>query len=83
MEFIYYTIAGLILYAVSDFILNKIEQVRGARFPNRSIVFLVIIMVLAVGSFSLIEHLTKDQTPAAQTALDSGAAPKPATENKN
>jgi len=82
MEFIYYTIAGLILYAVSDFILNQIEQARGARFPNRSIIFLVIIMVLAVGSFSLIDHLTKDQTPA-QTALDSGVAPKPATENKN
>jgi hypothetical protein len=82
MEFLYYTVAGLILYAVSDFILNKIEEARGARFPNRSLIFLVIIMVLAVGSFGLIDHLTKDQAPT-RTAVESGSAPQPAAEKKN
>ncbi|MCP3670382.1 MAG: hypothetical protein GY814_08095 [Gammaproteobacteria bacterium] len=62
MEFLYFTIAGVILYGLSDFILNKIENARGARFPNRSVIFLIIIMILALGSFTIIEHLTKDLT---------------------
>jgi len=61
MEFLYFTVAGLVLYAVSDNILNRIEIARGERFANRSFIFLVIIMVLAVGSFSAIEYLNKEE----------------------
>ncbi len=61
MEFLYFTVAGLVLYFLSDKILNRIEIARGERFPNRSLIFLVIIMALAVGLFSLIEHLNKNQ----------------------
>ncbi len=77
MEFLYYTIAGLVLYAVSDFILNRIENARGARFPNRSIIFLIIIMVLALGSFSLIEHLSTDPANPTSTTVGKSAAQKP------
>lgn len=58
MEIIYYTIAGIVLYFVSDTILERIEIKRGKRFENRSVIFFVIILVLAVGSFKLIEVLT-------------------------
>ena len=58
MEFLYYTIAGIVLYFVSDTILERIEIKRGKRFENRSVIFFVIILVLAVGLFKLIEVLT-------------------------
>ena len=58
MEFVYYTIAGIALYLGSDWILNRIEISRGERFKHRSVVFFVIILVLAVVTFRIIEHLT-------------------------
>jgi len=58
MEFVYYTIAGIVLYLGSDWILNRIEISRGERFQHRSVIFFVIILVLAVVSFRIIEHLT-------------------------
>lgn len=58
MQYIYYTLAAIILYFLSDWILVKIEQKRGKQFEQqRSLVFLIIIMVLAVGSFKAIEML--------------------------
>ena len=58
MEFVYYTIAGIVLYLGSDWILNRIEIARGERLQHRSLVFFAIILVLAVVSFRIIEHLT-------------------------
>lgn len=58
MQFVYYTIAGIILYLGSDWILNRIEIARGERLQHRSIVFFVIIFVLAVVTFRIIEYLT-------------------------
>ena len=58
MEFVYYTIAGIVLYFGSDWILNQIEMSRGKRFEHRTGVFFVIILVLAVVSFRIIEYLT-------------------------
>ena len=52
-----YTIAGLLLYWLSDWILNQLEIRRGERFPNRTVIFFVIIMVLAVVVFNLIDYL--------------------------
>jgi len=57
MVYVYYTIAAIILYVGSDWILNRIEISRGERLKNRSLVFFVIILVLAVGSFRIIEYL--------------------------
>jgi hypothetical protein len=58
MQYVYYTLAAITLYLLSDWILLKIEQVRGEPFTaQRSLVFLAIIMVLAVSSFKLIELL--------------------------
>ena len=55
MQILYFTITAILLYVFSDWLLRKIEAKRGKPLPNRSIVFLVIIMVLAVGSFKAIE----------------------------
>jgi len=68
MEMVYYTIVAVLLYMGSDWILNRIEVARGARFPHRSLVFLVIITVLAVSSFSLISALYKPiEQPSTET----------------
>jgi hypothetical protein len=55
MEFVYYTLAGIILYFVSDWILLRIESARGTRLEHRSVVFFVIILVLALVSFKAVE----------------------------
>ena len=57
MEFIYYTNAGIVLYLGSDWLLNRLEMSRGKRFEHRSVIFFVIILVLAVGSFRMIDYL--------------------------
>ncbi len=57
MELIYYTVAGLGLYVVSDWILNRIEIMRGERFEQRSLIFFGIILVLALLTFHLIRFL--------------------------
>ncbi len=60
MQYIYYTVAAITLYLVSDWILVMIEKARDKPFgQQRSLVFLIIIMTLAVGSFKAIEWLVK------------------------
>ena len=60
MEVIYYTLVAAGLYFMSDRILDRIEILRGERFQNRgmrSLVFFVIIFVLAFMTFGLINFL--------------------------
>jgi hypothetical protein len=60
MEVIYYTLIAGGLYFMSDWILDRIEISRGERFQNRvvrSLVFFVIILVLAFISFGFINFL--------------------------
>jgi hypothetical protein len=58
MQYIYYPLAAIALYFLSDWILLKIEVLRGEPFKQqRSTVFLLIIMILAVSSFKAIEVL--------------------------
>lgn len=52
-----YTVAAIVLYLFSDWLLNQIEYRRGARLEHRSLIFFAIIMVLALTTFSLIERL--------------------------
>ena len=58
MTYIYYTFAAILLYLGSDRILNRIEVSRGQRFEHRSLIFFVIILVLATASFKIIEYLS-------------------------
>ncbi len=56
MAILYYTLAGIVLYLAADWILDRIEIRRGARFDNRSLIFFAILLVLALTSFQLIQH---------------------------
>ena len=55
MEMIYFTIAAVGLYVLSDWILNQIEIKRGERLANRSVVFFFIIISLSVITFMAIQ----------------------------
>jgi len=57
VEISYFTLAAVLLYFISDWILNQIEKSKGERLPNRSFVFFGIILVLSVITFNLIERL--------------------------
>lgn len=54
---IYFTVVGIGLYFLSDWILDRIETARGNKFENRSVIFFVIILVLAVVSFQILGQL--------------------------
>jgi hypothetical protein len=57
VEFVYYTVAGIVLYFFSDWLLNRIEIARGQRLEYRSVIFFFIILTLAILSFQLIGRL--------------------------
>jgi len=57
LEVIIYTLVAAGLYFMSDWILDRIEVSRGERFKNRSIIFFVIILVLAFISFNFLKFL--------------------------
>jgi len=73
MEMIYYTVTAVLLYLVSDWILNRIEIYRGQRLPYRSLIFFVIILILSVTSFSLISAFYQKQDAALSTETDAPA----------
>jgi len=56
-EMIAYTIAGIILYFASDWVLERFERSAGKRFENRSLVFFAIILFLALTTFTLIRFI--------------------------
>ena len=59
MEAIYFTLVAVGLYFFSDWLLDRIERLRGKRFEQRSIVFFAIITVLAFISFQVIQLLMR------------------------
>lgn len=58
MEMLYFTLAAIVLYVGADWILNRIEAAVGRRLEYRSIIFFVILLIMALSSFSLIRHLS-------------------------
>jgi len=64
MAYFYYTVAAVVLYLISDWILNQIEIYYGKRLKYRSVIFFAIIMVLAVGSFSIIDRIVGEPPQA-------------------
>lgn len=59
MEAVYFTLVAVGLYFFSDWLLERIERLRGQRFEQRSIVFFAIITVLALISFQAIQLLMR------------------------
>lgn len=56
MQIVLFTVVAVVLYLVADRILDALEQRAGRRFENRSLVFFVILLVLAVATFSLVQR---------------------------
>jgi hypothetical protein len=59
VEIVYFTLVAIGLYFMSDWLLDRIETMRGKRFENRSVIFFVIIMVSALVTFELISFLMR------------------------
>jgi len=56
-DLILFSLNGIIVYLLSDWILRVIERKRGAVIKQRQIVFFVIFLALALLSFSLLRNL--------------------------
>jgi hypothetical protein len=57
MQALYLLAAGIVLYFVSDWILNRIEIARGERLENRTLIFFAILLGLGLLAFSLLPRL--------------------------
>ena len=60
IDLIAYTLAGIILYFGSDWILDKIENAVWRKFDNRNLIFFGIILILALSSFAAIRMLAPE-----------------------
>lgn len=58
MSGVYFTLVAIVLYFVSDRILDRVEIAAGRRFEHRTLIFFAILLVLALVSFSLIGRYT-------------------------
>jgi hypothetical protein len=56
MEIILFTVVAIVLYFLSDWIVQRLEIAAGRRFEHRTLLFFAIIAVLAVSSFSLLQR---------------------------
>ncbi|VAX08357.1 hypothetical protein MNBD_GAMMA26-547 [hydrothermal vent metagenome] len=56
LEILLYTVTAIGLYVGSDWILVKLEKIRGKRFAARSIVFFMIILLLSVSVFEILQR---------------------------
>ena len=57
MEFLYLTIAFVVLYFFSDWLLRRVESVLGRQLEQRSIIFFAILLGSALITFALIRNL--------------------------
>ncbi len=58
VSIVYFTLVAIVLYVVSDRILDRIEVAVGRRFEYRSLIFFVILLTLALATFTLIRTYT-------------------------
>lgn len=58
MQIIYFTAVAIVLYFVSDWLLERIEVRFERRFEHRSLIFFAILLSLALTTFSLIQRYT-------------------------
>jgi predicted PurR-regulated permease PerM len=58
LENVYFLIAAIALYFISNWLLERVEVAIGRRLENRSLVFFFILLTLALVSFALIRRLT-------------------------
>mgnify|MGYP001548739924 CR=1 FL=1 len=58
MNIVYFTLVAAILYLFSDWVLKHVEIAMGRRFQHRSLLFFLILLPLAITSFTFIGRLT-------------------------
>jgi len=61
-EWVLFTVNGIVIYLLSDWILRRMERVRGGVLPNRQVIFFVIFLFLALLSFTLLRTLLITET---------------------
>lgn len=58
LSVVFFTIVAIILYLTADWLLERVEIAAGRRLRNRTLIFFAILLMLALSSFSLIQHYT-------------------------
>ena len=58
MSAIWFTLVAVILYVVSDWLLERVEVSLGKRLEHRSLIFFAILLTLAVVTFAVIQRST-------------------------
>ena len=58
MDIVYFTLVAIGLYFAADWLLERIERWRGARFENRQVAFFAIILPLALVAFWLVRAIS-------------------------
>jgi hypothetical protein len=56
MTIVYFTLAALALYLVSDRVLDWLERRAGRRFENRSVIFFGLLLGLSLATFALVRR---------------------------
>lgn len=54
MEIVYFSFVAILLYLLADWILRRIEAYLGRVFEQRTVVFFIILLTLALVSFAAI-----------------------------
>ena len=57
MAMLLYTLTGIILYVVADWVLTRLEARAGRQFEHRTIVFFVLLLSMALVSFAIIRSI--------------------------
>ena len=58
MGAIWFTLVAIVLYLVSDWLLERVELAVGKRLEHRSLIFFAILLSLALVTFSVIQAQT-------------------------
>jgi hypothetical protein len=58
MSAIWFTLVAIVLYLVSDWLLERVEVAVGRRLEHRSLIFFAILLSLALVTFSIIQAQT-------------------------
>ncbi len=70
LQILVFTITAILLYVFSDWLLGKMEQIRGKPFAARSMVFLIIILLLSVVTFEGLQKILSSKLPVEAAATE-------------
>ena len=58
MDLVYFTLVAIGIYFGADWLLDRLERLRGRRFENRQVAFFLVVLPLALASFWLVRLLS-------------------------